>query len=399
MLSQLIGDIYDAVLAASPWTSALEKAARFVGGPAASLFSEDATSNSGALAYQYGIAPQYTRAYFEKYVKLAPVHVGRAFTEMEEPIAAADFIPYDKFLKSQFYREWAQPQGLVDFVVSVLDKSPTSVTVFGVFRHARDGVVDAETRRRMRVLTPHFRRAVLIGKVIDLGQTESAAFGAVFDSLSAAIFLVDASGGILHANAAGRAILAADDLLYSARGRLVARDAAADRALRAEFAAAAKGEVAAGTSGMGIQLISRDREHYVAHILPLAPGAGLQSNAVAALFVHRRALDAPTRPEMIARQYQLTPTELRVLMAIVNVGGGPRVADALGVTNGTVKTHLHRLYQKTGTARQADLVKLVASFATPLLLPVSAATSNEAALLAGRRPQIAPVRVAAGGGG
>ena len=41
-------------------------------------------------------------------------------------------------------------------------------------------------------------------------------------------------------------------------------------------------------------------------------------------------------------------------------------ADALGVAEPTVKTHLHRLFGKTGTGRQADLVKLVAGYANPL---------------------------------
>ena len=56
-----------------------------------------------------------------------------------------------------------------------------------------------------------------------------------------------------------------------------------------------------------------------------------------------------------------------MLLAVVDVGGGPEVAEALGVAESTVKTHLHRLYQKTGTRRQIDLVKLVAGFASPLL--------------------------------
>jgi DNA-binding CsgD family transcriptional regulator len=32
-----------------------------------------------------------------------------------------------------------------------------------------------------------------------------------------------------------------------------------------------------------------------------------------------------------------------------------------------VKTHLGRLFEKTGTSRQADLVKLVAGFSNPLV--------------------------------
>jgi DNA-binding CsgD family transcriptional regulator len=46
--------------------------------------------------------------------------------------------------------------------------------------------------------------------------------------------------------------------------------------------------------------------------------------------------------------------------------GGPETAETLGVGEATVKTHLHRVFGKTGAARQADLVKLVAGFANPL---------------------------------
>ena len=69
---------------------------------------------------------------------------------------------------------------------------------------------------------------------------------------------------------------------------------------------------------------------------------------------------------MIARTYDLTPAELRVLLGVVEVGGVPEVAESLGLGETTVKTHLGRLFQKTGTARQAELVKLVAGFASPL---------------------------------
>jgi DNA-binding CsgD family transcriptional regulator len=83
--------------------------------------------------------------------------------------------------------------------------------------------------------------------------------------------------------------------------------------------------------------------------------------------VHKAKLETPSPSEAIARLYKLTPTELRVLLAVVEVGGVPEVAVALGIGEGTVKTHLHRLFAKTDTKRQADLVKLVAGFANPLV--------------------------------
>jgi DNA-binding CsgD family transcriptional regulator len=43
------------------------------------------------------------------------------------------------------------------------------------------------------------------------------------------------------------------------------------------------------------------------------------------------------------------------------------IARALGIEIGTVKTHLLHIFAKTGTHRQADLVRLAASMALPLV--------------------------------
>ena len=75
----------------------------------------------------------------------------------------------------------------------------------------------------------------------------------------------------------------------------------------------------------------------------------------------------PSPLEAIAKLYKLTPMELRVLFAIVQIGGVPEVAAMMGSSGSTIRTHLRRLFSKTGTDRQADLVKLVAGYTNPLL--------------------------------
>jgi DNA-binding CsgD family transcriptional regulator len=55
------------------------------------------------------------------------------------------------------------------------------------------------------------------------------------------------------------------------------------------------------------------------------------------------------------------------LLTVVEMGGVSDTAEALGIGQATVKTHLHRLFRKTGTNRQADLVRLVAGFSPPLV--------------------------------
>jgi DNA-binding CsgD family transcriptional regulator len=165
-------------------------------------------------------------------------------------------------------------------------------------------------------------------------------------------------------------MIAEGNVLCAPLGRLLANDPDVNRALRDIFLAAATGDAAIGVRGVAVPLVARDGERYVAHVLPLSSGArrgaGVSYAAAAALFVQKAALATHSPPAVIAKTYRLTPMELRVLLAIVEVGGVPQVAETLGIGESTVKTHLKRLYVKTGARRQADLVKLFAGYAGPL---------------------------------
>ncbi len=53
----------------------------------------------------------------------------------------------------------------------------------------------------------------------------------------------------------------------------------------------------------------------------------------------------------------------------MTIGSGmspPKSAESLGVSENTIKTHLSKIYAKTGKSRQADLVKLVGEIGAPL---------------------------------
>ncbi len=368
-LSVFIGEIYDAAIDASRWRSVLAKAAKFIGGSSAALFSKDAASGAGNIYHEFGTDPHYRQLYFDKYIKLDPATTGHFFAEVEQPISVTDLMPYDEFLESRFYREWVQPQGVVDFLAAVLDKSVTSVAMFGVFRHESDGLVDEEARQRISLIIPHIRRAVLVSRAIDRKTTEAATFADTLDGLSAGMCLIDADGRVVHTNLAGRTILGMNDFLSESGGCITARDRDVERMLQDLLSASRDSDLAIGTEGIDLPLRAQDGTRYVAHVLPLTSGvrrrAGIAYSAVAALFIRKSTIEVPSTPEVIARAYHLTPTELRVLLAIVEVGRVPEVAVALGVAESTVKTHLGHLFEKTGVTRQADLVKIVAGFSTP----------------------------------
>ena len=219
-LSDLVSLVYDAAIDQSVWENAIEKVAYFVGGVGAGLFWKDVDAQHVSAPHRFGIAWPLPVALFRQ---IYPAAVGHFLGEIEQPVATTDLMPYDELAKSDLFQEWARPQGLIDFVSAVLDKSATSVALFGVFRHERKGVVDDEARRRMRLIAPHIRRAVLIARMFDLKFAESATFADTLDGLDAGLYLVDADGRLIHANAAGQSVLDARDILHEIRGHLAAR--------------------------------------------------------------------------------------------------------------------------------------------------------------------------------
>jgi DNA-binding CsgD family transcriptional regulator len=80
----------------------------------------------------------------------------------------------------------------------------------------------------------------------------------------------------------------------------------------------------------------------------------------------KAALSPLTFPELIARQFCLTPTELAVLFCMIELGGASEAAKVLGLAEATVKTHLSSILAKTSTKDEANLVRFVAHLANPV---------------------------------
>jgi DNA-binding CsgD family transcriptional regulator/PAS domain-containing protein len=369
-LSRLIAGIYDATLEPGRWSEVLSRIVAFVDGHGGCLLAKDQTSHDVDTYWQAGVDPHYMRLYNETYSKLGPVSA-LTFGDVGQIVSVPDVVAYDEFRRSRFYCEWAQPQGWVDVALAVLDKSASGWgCVLGISRNATNGMVDGEMRRRLSLVLPHVRHALRVGKTIERRQADAATFADILDHLGAGLFLLDAEGRIVHANAAAGDMLSDGGVLRSVGGRLAAGDAQGERFLRETAIPPRREGVPVGRVGVSVPLRAGDGQRYVARAMPLASDAsrdtGAAAEATTAVFVGKAAMDDPSPPDVIAQTYRLTPTELRVLFALVEVGGVPEIAAALGVAETTVKTHLARLFAKTGTRRQAELVRLVAGFAMPL---------------------------------
>jgi DNA-binding CsgD family transcriptional regulator len=365
--SVLVGEVYDAALDARLWPSVLQRATAYVEGSAASLMLHDLARPVASLEFSWGDDPLYSRRYAERYAQFNPL-IGtlRSAAQTGRVFSASELVPWHEFSSTRFYLEWAKPQGYVDVVHAVLERTPSSFASLAVARHEREGLVDEGARQRMRLILPHFRRAVLVGRTIRMHRSEWATLVDTLNELTVAVFLVDGDRTMRHSNLSGSELLDAGVVLRAVNDKLCPMDIATRSRWNSAIQSASMGKENLGAKGISLALEGTDGETYVAHVLPLTSGArrklGNAYDAVVAVFVHTIELDLRPPPGL-SEHFHLTAAELRVLMAVVAHGSTRSAADALGIGQTTLKTHLSRVFSKTRVGRQAELVKLVAGFA------------------------------------
>jgi DNA-binding CsgD family transcriptional regulator len=363
-LSTVIADIYDAAIEPALWRQTLASICTYVGGHSGVLFWHDAASQSAQALHLYNDDPKYTQLYFEKYLPMNPVFPAATFMETGVVHSTTDFISQDELEQTRFYKEWIAPQGIADSLAVNLEKGITRSSLLNIRMDASLGFENDDSRSRMALLVPHLQRAVAIGRLFDQAATAQTALTETLDHVEAAVFLVGSDGMITFANDPAKKMLDDAVLVREREGGLHAVATDADRALREIFTSAAKGDTSVGVRGVAVPLTGSSGEPWFAHVLPLTSGrrqqAGQANHAVAAVFIRQTAPNAPPPLESIAKQYTLLPSEVRVLAAVARIQGVKELAEFLGVSQATVKTHLHNLFRKTGTRRQSELVKLIA---------------------------------------
>ena len=367
-LSDHIGAIYDAALDPRLWPSTIEASCQLLKSCACGIAAVDVMDPSANISAQFGIDQAYLELLgngsrhplIRNLMRSSIGEVGSAVSKMTE----------EGFRNSVLYQRWNEPKGyVVDLFNVTLERTATAVIHLGFVRHETVGIADAETLRDLSLLFPHYRRAVLIGKTIEQTRVEATSLSDALDGLAASVFLLDAANRIVYLNRAAESMLDEGLVARKSGDAIVICDKTADSTLRKAGAAIVGGELL-NQESIAIAVRGLDGQPYIAHVLPLTSGvrqkAGRSYQAISALFLRSARFARPAALDAMAQLYSLTPAEVKTLVGVVELGSIPAAAKTHDVSRETIKTHLKRIFEKTGTSRQADLVKLLAGIISPL---------------------------------
>ena len=195
---------------------------------------------------------------------------------------------------------------------------------------------------------------------------------AALDALATGVVFTTHGGHVIYMNASAARQIKSGTALRLFNNRISPIDADAARTLTSVLASTASDRPGAMQHTYSFALPDCDGMALFVTIVPLEgverQDADRMLTATAAIFIQDPSALPRCPGRAFAKLYNLTKGELRVALAMLPGLTLQEVAWALDLSLQTVKTHLQHIFQKTGTARQAELMALMLRASSPLML-------------------------------
>jgi DNA-binding CsgD family transcriptional regulator len=360
----LVGAIYDAALDASRWSDVLARIGDAVGGPHILFGLYDPVSGLSNLLSPR-IDPELVAQLFAWAPRnpLLPLGIGQPPGKV---FTIGDFITEDEFTASAFCNEWWFPAGFDNEPLTtnlLVDHNATGILTSHHLRNRAP--FDSAQKRLFGTLAQHLVRAVALQRrVHHLGIGQHSALAGL-DQLHQGLLLVDAQARPVFINIIASTLIDARDGLMLEAGALSAINADDARDLRALIAScSAEDPIRLGGEMMlrrppgrlPLQVLVTPLRR-ASEIAAMPCATGRQPSAT--VLVSDPEAEMRSRIEALRSRFGLTRAEATFALEIVKGDGRKATADRLGITVGTARSHLSKIFDKTGVSRQAELVRLL----------------------------------------
>jgi DNA-binding CsgD family transcriptional regulator/PAS domain-containing protein len=366
--SRIVGDIYDCVLEPLRWPATLARLASLVHSTASSIVINDAGDPHGGHIFEHGGDQKYLRLFFERHAAAdhRPIAVQRNTIGVAKTL---EMLCSDDWSR-QFHQDLILPQGFGDLITIQVLRSGTRAGWLSTARSLVQSRYGAAEKRVMGMLSPHLCQALAVSDAINLVALTSHRLEQTVDALSVGVFLTDGAGQVVYTNRSAERQLRTGNALQVIDRRLMARDHGTNAALARVLTAKTCTDAIASPTGRLLALPDGVGNGYLASVLPLDGGhrQALMApfRASAGVFVQDPSAPSLTLGEAFAELYGLTSAELKVLLALAPGLTAREAALALGIREPTIKTHLQRIYAKTGMSGQSEAIRLLLAHAPPL---------------------------------
>jgi DNA-binding CsgD family transcriptional regulator/PAS domain-containing protein len=355
-LLALVPTIYDAALDPMQWGAVLGRLTDAFGGHCATIMQN--WNGSEPLYITHGYDSNILHDFYGP-VAAANMFVQRAENAHQGTVECdRDILPKAEFRASEFYNDFLVKHLNADAVLTgMMWRTPAGFMAFNICRDLRAKQFDHADKKNIHILMPHFARAIAIQHRLRSLESRAVTVDAILDRSPCGAIVLDAAGRIVYANRSGESLLQHGDAISVSDEGLRAATPALTARLQRILADAAKGE------GGAITLAHSGGALYAIAAPFRAEFGERDAPRGRTLLMIRDPLNDPALPmEHLRDLFGLTFAEARMAALVYQGHTTAEAARLLGISKHTARVHMNALLGKTGTHRQAELMRLLMGF-------------------------------------
>lgn len=355
--------IYGALEDPAQWRQFLDEFLKRIGGGHALFVIQYANSPQASVAQYVGATDHDFAEYTTKWAQQDPwmIRAGFGRYPIGKVVPSQEICPDDELEVTQIYNEFLKPRNWHYGGGVYLASGTGQMAVLSCIRAKSLGPLSADELDWWQSLTPHLMRAVRIHGERERLNGEANLLRYHFNSGPLGIVQLTEDSLVLAANSVATNLIERKNAFQLSDGRLTATDPNSNQLLQSAIAAV--GSRIRMAQPQPTQIRVRCGNEEMLAIVCESPGSDHPRVGTNAPTVYCYLID-PSEPqrinsEILVNGYGLTPAEAKVASHLGTGVSTENASKALNLSPSTVRTHLTRIFSKTGCRRQSELVALL----------------------------------------
>ncbi len=364
-IQRLLGSLYEGLAYPVRWSDFLQEVCRQLKCDVSTIIFHDPENIRPTISHHAGIPGEAVREYGAYYGPLNPV--AKPIIEMVRRDGswcglARDVVSEAEYRKCEYYDGWGRKYGSFHTVIGTVKGEGQTLTSISVMRPERSGPLGPEAIRRVEILLPHLRRAFKIHEQMEALRLRAEGAQAALEVMETAVIAVDGEGSVIGMNRRAEQILERNGSLTLRGRKLVATQPSQEEELDAFIRSAASTGAGRGM-GSGGAMALRSSEGTPALLVSATPFRSshllTEDRPCSLVFLSDSGAAPASRGYLLRSLFELTPSECRLADLLLETCDLRAVAERMRITYNTSRFMLKCIFQKTGTRRQAELIRLL----------------------------------------
>lgn len=277
------------------------------------------------------------------------------------PIMRRTVVPDTMWERSNTYERVSKRWGYHDDGSSILAKNILKISTCGFTRLPGQSGLSTNALASMAYMNKHLVRATSLHQRISKTEEMLLQSNTILDLVEFGIVMFGADRKVKYSNSAAARIFEENDGISYNASELQIEATKSEEQFRALLKAICDTDVPQSDRLGGMLSIQRRSllNSYVISLVPVLETSQCAERIAAVAFISDPRKRQTTAISLLSKTYGFTAAESELAISLINGQSLHAIADHRGVSYNTVKTHLHSVFSKTHTKRQAELTSLL----------------------------------------